>query len=278
MESRLNELIYEVNGADYWYPGNVAGLRGIAFSVRAGERVAVLGANASGKSTLLHLLDGLYLPSRGDVFAFGTKLTWESVETPPFSRQFRQRVGFLFQNSDAQLFCASVEDELAFGPLQLRLPLEEVSTRVEDTLQLFGIEHLRERSPQTLSGGEKKKVALASVVACSPSVILLDEAGADLDPRTQQWLVEFLDLLHRSGITLISASHDLSFVAETADRALILSEDHRLVYDGPVKDALADLDLLLSVNLIHAHSHAHDGEVHVHPHLHEAWHNHEHER
>jgi len=276
--TRLNEPIYEVNEVDYWYPGSLPGLRDISFSVRAGERVAVLGANASGKSTLLHLLDGLYFPSRGDVTAFGTKLTQESVETPPFSRQFRRRVGFLFQNSDAQLFCASVEEELAFGPLQLRLPPEEINMRVEDTLRLFGIEHIRGRSPQTLSGGEKKKVALASLIACGPSVILLDEASADLDPRTQQWLVEFLDLLHRSRITLISASHDLSFVAETTDRALILSEDHRLVYDGPVRDAFADLDLLLSVNLIHAHPHSHKDVVHVHPHLHEAWHNHRHER
>lgn len=278
VESSLSDLIYEIRGVDYLYPGGAPGLRDISFSVRAGERVAVLGANASGKSTLLHLLDGLYFPSRGDVIAFGTKLTEESVAPPPFSRHFRQRVGFLFQNSDAQLFCASVEEELAFGPLQLRLPREEVNIRVEDALRLFGIEHIRERSPQTLSGGEKKKVALASLITCGPSVILLDEASAGLDPRTQQWLVGFLDSLCRAGVTLISASHDLSFVAETADRALILSEDHRLVYDCSVRDALADLDLLLSVNLIHAHPHLHEGLVHDHPHLHEALHDRRHER
>jgi len=249
----------------------------IDFSVKAGECVALLGANASGKSTLLHLLDGLYFPTQGSVAAFGRELTEESVETPPFSREFRQQVGFLFQNSDAQLFCTTVEDELAFGPLQLRLPAGEVETRVLDTLRLFGIEHLRARSPQTLSGGEKKKVALASIITCGPRVILADEPSAGLDPRTQAWLTEFVVLLKRSGVTLIAASHDLSFVAETADRALILSEDHRLVYDGTVRDALSDLDLLLSVNLIHAHAHLHDGTVHVHPHLHEAWHDHEHE-
>ena len=251
---------------------------GIDFSVQAGECLAILGANASGKSTLLHLLDGLYFPTAGSITAFGTHLTEESVETPPFSRQFRQQVGFLFQNSDAQLFCATVEEELAFGPLQLRVPAAEVDGRVDDTLHLFDIEHLRGRSPQTLSGGEKKKVALASIIACGPKVILADEPSASLDPRTQQWLMEFLALLHRSGVTLITASHDLGFIAEMADRVLILSEDHRLVHDGPVKEALSNLDLLLSVNLVHAHAHQHGGVVHAHPHLHEAWHEHGHRK
>jgi cobalt/nickel transport system ATP-binding protein len=273
----LPESVFEVEGVCYSYPGGPPVLCDVGFSIQPGECVAILGANASGKSTLLHLLDGLSFPTAGSVTAFGRELTEESVEMPPFSRQFRQQVGFLFQNPDAQLFCTTVEEELAFGPLQLRLSAEEAETRVLDGLRLFGIEHLRTRSPQTLSGGEKKKVALASIITCGPRVILADEPGAGLDPRTQVWLTEFVALLKRSGVTLIAASHDLSFVAETADRALILSEDHRLVYDGPVRDVLSDLDLLLSVNLIHAHGHLHDGAAHMHPHLHEAWHDHEHQ-
>jgi cobalt/nickel transport system ATP-binding protein len=199
-------------------------------------------------------------------------LTEVGVETPPFSRQFRQQVGFLFQNSDAQLFCTTVEEELAFGPLQLRLPPDQVTARVEDALGLFEIGRLRDRSPQTLSGGEKKRVALAALFTCGPRVILLDEPSASLDPRTQQWLVEFLDALHRSGVTLVIASHDLDFVTETTDRALILSEEHRLVYDGPVADGLADLDLLLRANLIRAHAHrtgpASPLQLHLHPTVH----------
>lgn len=272
----MKNCVFQVKEVDYEYPGNVLALKGISFSVAYGERIAILGANASGKSTLLHLLDGLYFPTRGEIVALGKRLTEDTVETPPFLQEFRQKVGFLFQNSDAQLFCPSVEEELAFGPAQLGLPAEEIERRIDDTLQLFEITHLRNRSPQTLSGGEKKKVALASLITCGPRVILLDEPSAGLDPRTQQWLIEFLNLLYRSGITLITASHDLSFVAETADRALILSEDHRLVYDGSVKEALRNLDLLLSVNLIHAHSHVHEGLEHAHPHLHEVWHDHEH--
>ncbi len=249
----LDQPIIQVRNSCFHYPGGSEVLEDVSFDVRAGESIAVLGANASGKSTLLHLLDGLYFPDNGTILAFGQTLTEDSVETPPFSHEFRRRIGFLFQNSDAQLFCTTVEDELSFGPLQLRLPAEDVERRVDDTLRLFNIRHLRNRSPQTLSGGEKKKVALASLITCGPRVILLDEPSTGLDPRTQQWLIEFLLLLRSSGVTLITASHDLDFVAEVADRVLILSEDHKLIYDGPASAALADTDLLLSVNLIHAH-------------------------
>lgn len=274
----MTEPILSITNVHYSYPGGAPALRDISFSVQEGERVAVLGANASGKSTLLHLLDGLYFPSKGSIEAFGTLLTEDSVETPPFSLEFRRAVGFLFQNPDAQLFNATVEEELAFGPLQLQLSSAEVEQRVGDALRLFRIEHLRGRSPQDLSGGEKKKVALAGLITCGPRVILMDEPSASLDPRAQQWLVEFLDVLHQSGVALIISSHDLSFVAETVDRALILAEDHRLVYDGPVADALADLEMLVSVNLIHSHAHIHEGAAHAHPHLHETWHDHSHER
>jgi len=278
----VNELVFEVEHVDYAYPGGAPALRDISFEVSAGERLAILGANASGKSTLLHLLDGLYFATAGSVVAFGAVLTEESVETPPFSRRFRRRVGFLFQNSDAQLFNARVEEELAFGPLQLGLEPQEVQRRVDDMLRMLGIEHLRDRSPQRLSGGEKKKVALGSLLTVGPRVLLLDEPSSGLDPRSQQWLVEFLEVLHSRGVTLVTASHDLALVREVAERALVLSEDHRVVFDGGAPDALGDLGLLLSVNLVHAHAHVHaagapdDGRVHVHPHRHDAGHEHPH--
>jgi cobalt/nickel transport system ATP-binding protein len=273
----LPEPVFEARDVCYSYPGGPPILCEVNFSVRAGECVAVLGANASGKSTLLHLLDGLYFPTEGKVMAFGRELTEESVETPPFSREFRRQVGYLFQNSDAQLFCPTVEEELAFGPLQLRRPAEEVEARVADTLRLFGLEHLRERSPQTLSGGEKKKVALASIITCGPRVILADEPTADLDPRTQQWLLELLFELHRAGLTLVTATHDLVAAADLADRVIVLSEDHRVAADAPTDTVLRDLDLLLAVNLIHVHSHAHGSITHVHPHAHPVQHDdHEH--
>jgi len=270
----LKKKIFSVEDVSFSYPGGSMVLSGISFSVYEEESVAILGANASGKTTLLHLLDGLYFPSRGKIFAFGEELTDSKLDRDPFGSFFRQRVGLLFQNADAQLFCATVEEELAFGPLQMRLSEEEVRRRVEDALKLFEIEGIRNRTPQTLSGGEKKKVALASVISCAPRVILLDEPSSGLDPRTQQWLTEFMIKLHQAGITLITASHDLSLVAETAERALILSEDHRLIYNGPIKDALSNLELLLSANLVHSHTHIHNGTPHIHPHFHEVWHEH----
>ena len=267
----MSRTIFDVENLTYSYPGTGKVLNGISFTISEGESVVVLGANASGKSTILKLLDGLCFAEIGRVEAFGETLLENSI-----NKQFRKNVGLLFQNPDAQLFCTSVEEEVAFGPLQLGVSESEVERRVADTLSMLGIEHLRERPPQSLSGGEKKKVALASIISCGQKVILLDEPNAGLDPRTLQWLVEFLRMLNKSGVTLIAATHNLSFAADIADRALILSEDHRLVYDGTIDGALSDLELLLSVNLAHAHSHRHGGIVHEHPHLHEVAHDHEH--
>lgn len=276
--SNINKEIYRIESISYRYNENCDfALNDISFNVSSGEQIAILGANASGKSTLMHLLNGLYFPEKGYIKAFGQTLTEESVETPPFSAEFRQKVGFLFQNSDAQLFNATVEEELAFGPLQLGLKRSEVKLRINEIMQLMEISHLADRSPNTLSSGEKKKVALAGLLTCAPHVILLDEPTAGLDPRTQQWLVEFMGALNSAGVTLITASHDLSFVAEISKRVLIISEDHRLVYDGTTHSALADLDMLLAVNLIHAHKHRHGNDEHTHPHLHQLLHNHEHD-
>jgi len=248
----MRDLIFEVAHVFFTYPGGSVALCDVSFSVRAGERIAILGANGSGKSTLLHLLDGLHFADCGSVRAFGVTLSEESLETPPFSREFRRNVSFLFQNSDAQLFCARVDEELAFGPLQLRLSDADVERRVTDVLALLRIEHLCERPPQMLSAGEQKKVALASLLTCGPRVLLLDEPSAGLDPRTREWLAEFLDLLHRNGVTLVIASHDLDFVAQTTDRAIVLAEDHSAVRDCATAEALADAELLASVNLISA--------------------------
>ena len=272
----MAEIIYKIDNISFSYPNRPLVLDGVSFNIESGESTAILGANACGKSTLLHLMDGLYFPRTGNISFCDKYLTEENVEIPPFSSEFRQKVGFLFQNSDAQLFCQSVEEEIAFGPLQLKLSIEEVKSRVEDVIKWLELEHLRDRSPQTLSGGEKKKVALASLLTLAPKVLLLDEPTAGLDPRTQHWLVDLLQSLYQNGITLIIASHDLTFVSEIANRAMVLSEEHKLVADAPVMNILNDLDLLLSVNLIHAHKHKHGTTEHEHPHLHETLHEHKH--
>jgi cobalt/nickel transport system ATP-binding protein len=207
----------------------------------------------------------------------GHELTEDVLERSDFGPRFRKEVGFLFQNSDAQLFCPTVEEELAFAPLQLRLGKDEVRRRIDDTLALMDLDSLRHRPPQTLSAGQKKRVALAALLVVNPSVLLLDEPTSGLDPRSQYLLLDLLDQLHQTGVTLITATHDLALVPHLSDRALVLNEEHRLVADKPAREILSDTDLLLSVNLIHAHMHQHDGFAHMHPHQHIIAHDHTHE-
>ena len=268
--------LFAVDNVSFAYPGHGPSLSEVSFTVAPGERVALVGANGSGKTTLLHLLDGLYFPHEGAITAWDTPLTEEALERAPFGPEFRRQVGLLFQNSDAMLFCATVEEELAFAPLQLRWPRAEIAERSAGVLELLEIAHLRERAPQSLSGGEKKRVALAALLVTSPAVLLLDEPTAGLDPRSQSTLLEILEQLAEAGMTLVTATHDLTLLPHLADRALVLGEDHRLAAEGPAADILHDDELLLNVNLIHAHTHRHGGLVHRHAHHHITEHQHDH--
>jgi cobalt/nickel transport system ATP-binding protein len=250
------------------YRSGGAALSGIDLTVEPGQHVAVVGANGSGKSTLLKMLDGLVFPTEGEILAFGAPLTEDALEDPAFRRDFRSRVGFVFQDADVQLFCASVLDELAFGPLQLGLAEDEVRRRVGDVAEHLRIEKLLDRPPYSLSGGEKKRVAIASVITMEPRVLLLDEPTSALDPRSQVWLLDVLDEWKREGRTVVMATHDLSAAAEAADRLVVLSEDHAVATDGTPEEVLTQRDLLLSVNLIHEHTHRHASTAHRHAHAH----------
>lgn len=268
--------VFQLKDVSYYYLDKIPAVRDVNLEVAPGERIAILGANGSGKSTLMHILDGLLLPTSGKLLAFGHELTEKRLEDPEFNRFFRERVGFLFQNPDVQLFCPIVWEEVAFGPLQLDLPREEILRRVEDVLEMLGIRDLRDRAPYALSGGEKKKVALGSILSINPQVLILDEPTNGLDPRTQQWLIELLQDLHLAGKTLITATHDLSIVEEIADRVLVMNESHNVVAEGVPSDVLNNFDLLLEVNLIHEHTHRHGDILHHHGHGHFFTHDHPH--
>jgi len=258
------------------YRTGVETLAGISLSINTGEHVAIVGANGSGKSTLLKALDGLLFPSAGSISVFGSDLTEEALEEPPFRREFRARVGFVFQDADVQLFCSTVFDELAFGPLQLGLAEADVRERVAEVTRGLRLERLLDRPPYSLSGGEKKRVAIGSVLTMRPDVLLMDEPTNALDPRSQVWLLEVLAEMKEAGKTVIIATHDLSAAEESCDRMIVISEEHVVVADGTPADVLAQRDLLLEVNLIHEHSHRH-GEVgaeHAHPHGHGQVHTH----
>lgn len=267
--------LFLLKDVSYSY-GTVPALDRVSFRISAGEQVVLLGANGSGKSTLLLLMDALIFPLNGSVRVFDQPLTEALLEEDSFCRFFRSSVALVFQNADAQLFNPTVEDELAFGPLQLGLPENEVRGRVESLAEMLGLGDLLMRSPHTLSGGEKRKVALAAALSTNPSVLLLDEPTTGLDPRSQVWLVEALWQLRKAGKTLVTATHDLSIVEDIADRAIVMGEDHRVAADGLAHDILSDRDLLLSVNLIHEHAHRHGHMVHVHSHSHISDHEHEH--
>jgi cobalt/nickel transport system ATP-binding protein len=260
------DALLRCDGLRYAYLERFPALDDVSFTIERGSRVALLGANGCGKSTLLKILDGLLFPDRGSYSAFGHAVTEDHLEDEQFSRGFRSRMGFVFQNSDAQVFSPSVRDEIAFGPLQMGISTDEARTRVDDVLAMLGIDHLADRPPFQLSGGEKKRVAIASVLVTNPEVLLFDEPTAGLDPRTQRWLLELIVDLNRAGKTIVCATHDLHALEWVADRCLVLSEDHRLVADGAPAEVLANRDLLLAVNLVHEHSHRHGATVHSHAH------------
>lgn len=256
----MAEEVYTLKGVSHFY-GDVAALNGIDLSLRSGETVSFLGANGSGKSTLLKVLDGLIFPSSGSVLFCGSP-----VKKDGNSSLFRQRVGFVFHEPDVQLFSPTVYEEVSFGPLQLGLTKAEVRKRADDILNMLSIEGLKERLPYTLSSGEKKKVAIASVLTVNPDVLLLDEPTNGLDPRTQVWLMELLATLRKLKKTCIIATHDLSLAFDVSDRVVVLNESHSIAADGPPGPILADKELLLRTNLIHEHAHRHGNTVHAHSH------------
>ena len=222
----------------YSYPDGTPALAGISLRIDAGERVALLGANGAGKSTLLLHLNGL-LRGSGSL----------TVDRLPLSAatlaQIRQRVGLVFQDPDDQLFCASVIEDVAFGPRQAKLPEAEVQARTAEALAAMGISDLARRHPHHLSLGQKKRAAIATALAMRPLVLVLDEPSASLDPRTRRELIARLAALP---CTLVVASHDLALVRELCPRTIILDAG-RIAADGPTAELLADAGLLARTGL-----------------------------
>lgn len=273
------DAVFDLRNVSYSYVGKINALKDTYLKVKYGEQISIIGTNGSGKSTLLAILNGLIYPTSGEFYAFDNQITedvFDAIKENEFRSYFRTKVGFVFQNSDVQLFSPTVFEEIAFGPLQLGIASDEVKSRVADVMEMMGIAKLKDRTPHTLSGGEKKKVCIASVLVNNPDVLLLDEPTAGLDPRTQLWLVELLEELGRLGKTVITATHDLETVERISNRAIVMGEDHCVKADGKTTEVLDDLTLLLKVNLVHEHMHLHGKTVHEHLHGHGKEHLHEH--
>lgn len=219
--------LFSLDKVCFAYEGHIA-LRYITLDVARGETVVLQGPNGCGKSTLLKLLNGLVYAEEGTYKFDGDVIDAKSMKNNVFSKQFHQRVGFIFQNSDVQLFCSNVEEEISFGPRQMGLSDEEVKQRTDDVIALLDIEHLRERAPYHLSGGEKRKVAIACILSMNPEALVLDEPLAGLDRKTQEWLVGFLLELKKAGKTLIISTHNDELAHTLADRLVVIGDDHTI--------------------------------------------------
>ena len=262
-----NNAVFELRDVSYHYDA-VPALKGISLSIEPGKRVALLGANGSGKSTLLRLLDALYFPDSGSIRFQGQPLEAGRFEDDAFAFDFHRRVGLVFQNPDVQLFNPTVFDEVAFAPLQLQWSKDEILQRVNEALDFMEIGNLKDRPPHRLSGGEKKRVALASVLVLDPEVLLLDEPTAALDPRSQSQIIDLLIGWGDGSKTVITATHDLGLVEDIADYCFVLQRG-KIAAEGNPNELLRDQALLEQTNLVHAHRHRHGkGSVHTHPHTH----------
>ena len=185
-----------------------------------------------------------------------------------FNHDFRSKVGLVFQNPDVQLFCPTVKEEVMFGPLNFGFDHTAITPVFNSIMEVFGIKELVDRMPHQLSIGEKRKVAMASVLISGPEVLLLDEPTAGLDPKTSLDLVDLLNQYHADGKTIVTATHDMHIVEEIADVVYVFSRDKKIIRSGQPAEILADVKFLQENNLIHVHSHAHDGKPHIHPHQH----------
>jgi cobalt/nickel transport system ATP-binding protein len=230
----MSHHIVEVRDLQYTYPDGNPALRGLSFRITHGETVAIVGGNGAGKSTLLLHLNGCLIPEAGSVRVGDFPLTKKTLQ------HVRRTVGMVFQDPDDQLFMPTVYDDIAFGPLNLGLTTEDVDERVMNALSIVGATHLKDRPPYRLSGGEKRSVAIASVLSMSPSILVMDEPTSNLDPKARRQLI---DLLKTFEHTIIVATHDLDMVLDLCSRTLVLKEG-RVVADGATLNILQNEDLL----------------------------------
>jgi len=247
----MSHHLVEVRNLHFAYPDGTEALKGVSFRITHGESVALVGANGAGKSTLLLHLNGYLTPTHGEVRIGETPLVRETVAN------VRRAVGMVFQDPDDQLFMPSVCDDVAFGPLNAGLPADEVECRVVSALEQVGMAHLRDRPPYKLSAGEKRAVAIATVLAMSPDVLVMDEPSSHLDPRGRRRLIELLKTFKH---TKIIATHDLELVVELCSHVIVL-DDGRVVAEGQTAELLNDETLMLAHGLERPHS-----LRHLHPH------------
>ena len=246
--------LIEIADVRFAYQGGHQALDRLSLSIAAGERVAVMGPNGAGKSTLFQMFNGLLLPDSGRVAVDGLPVERKHLAA------IRRKVGMVFQDSDDQLFNATVYREVAYGLANMKVAGEDLDAAVKWALDVVGMRGLVDKTPFNLSGGQKKRVALASVLAMKPKILVLDEPTNALDPKAAGNLVALLDTLNRDlGVTLLFATHDVDIVPSLADR-VVLMEQGAIRFDGTPADAFRQKELLLRLGLRLPHV-AHLAEV-----------------
>ncbi|MDI6868084.1 MAG: ABC transporter ATP-binding protein [Coprothermobacterota bacterium] len=240
--------IFELHNISFQYPDGTPGLSGVSLFLNQGECLGVVGPNGSGKSTLLKILAGLYFPQEGEILYMGERLSEERFKEKPFRESFRRKVAILFQNPESQILFPTVWQEVLFGPEQLKMDQKEAENRATAILRFFHIAHLKERHPYKLSGGEKKKVILASLLILDPEILLLDEPTDNLDPRSASELTSYLSGLS-SAKTILLSTHDLNLVSKICSRVYLLSEEKKVAAEGRPEGLLKDKGLLEKLNL-----------------------------
>jgi len=229
----------EVSGLAFAYPDGHQALFGVDLRIERGERVALLGPNGAGKTTLVLHLNGVHRAGAGTVRVGGLEVTRENVQ------EIRRRVGIVFQDPDDQLFMPTVADDVAFGPANFGVTEPELSLRVKEALDAVGVAALADRSPMHLSGGQRRRAALATVLACDPEILVLDEPSTHLDPVARRELADVLLGLDR---TMLMVTHDLPYALQLCPRSVVI-DGGVVVADGPTRDLLADADFLAAHRL-----------------------------
>lgn len=238
----MKELIMQISNLHYSYQGEQEALNGVDLQIYEGERLAVLGSNGSGKSTFFLSLNGVLTPDIGTICYRGHKITKKDLN------KLRRNVGFVFQDADNQMIASTVLAEVSFGPMNLKLPREEVKARVEEALAYMNISELKGRPPHYLSGGEKKRVSIADIIAMKSEVIIFDEPTAALDPLNGDMLEEVLEKLAQEGKTMLISTHDMDFAYRWADRVIVFC-DGRIIADGEPVSVFRNEEALKRANL-----------------------------
>ncbi len=236
--------VLETKDVSYKYPDGTPALKDVNFHASKGDIVALLGPNGAGKSTLFLHFNGILRPSSGKIMVEEVPLNYDKKAI----MKVRQKVGIVFQNPDDQLFAPTVAEDVAFGPLNIGLDQDEVEKRVTESLKRVGMDGFEKKPPHHLSGGQKKRVAIAGILAMSPQIMVLDEPTSGLDPRGASQILHLLHQLNQEGITIVISTHDVDLVPLYASQVYIISEGH-IIKEGTPQDVFSDVETIRNANL-----------------------------